>query len=103
MTWWPAARKRSAHVSQLLGVIQRPWMRTMGVLVVVFISISLWVSRRVILMFPEPDSLRLVYLDSRPNVLSTQEYSQNREICSQTRRSVALKARWHDGAQGETQ
>ena len=48
MTWWPAARKRSAQVSQLFGVIQSPWMRTMGVLVVVFISISLWVVRWVV-------------------------------------------------------
>ncbi len=31
ITSWPAARKRPAHVSQLFGVIHRPWIRTMGV------------------------------------------------------------------------
>lgn len=46
MTSWPCARKRSAQVFQLVGVIHSPWMRTMGVSSVVFmIFFSLFGSR----------------------------------------------------------
>lgn len=69
ITSWPCARKRSAHVSQLFGVIHSPWIRTIGVFSVVLICSSPCLG---------PCPLQVRYADSRPNVLSTARYSRHR-------------------------